>query len=590
MSNKTQKFGALIEGFNSFLDSKKASEAQGDKETSVPAVSTDPEVKKILPAVGSNVDNASMQGVPVGEKVEGQKDPVTTGKQMDEQSPDSKIEKVASADELAVMANRVMTKIASINAEYAKGSNATAAVTKTASAQPEITITSDQINLIAQKTAQLQKDMEVGQQIGNMLFNNTGIVASVRKTASELEEAGLNRQDVDIILKRAEELYPAFVEKVAEELVLDATCENKAHELKQAGYNEAQVVEFFKKAGEYDAIQTVQAHQKSAAEAELVNVCEQKVAELKAAGYNEAQMEQYFFEAGRNDAMAVKQANQKSAAEAELVNICEQKVAELKHAGYDDAQIEQYFFEAGRNDAAALRKQAEDAAAEKSEIAPVIPGKVTKVGNPGTENKNTDKPEAPRPEDALAEPGSKLAYVQQLKTAGLDDATIHKHIVAVEGVGSVLKTAGISSETITGVFDRIQQKMAKVVGRIKVAQIKESNKGNAQKIANEMAAAASEDPAVAQALAEEAAGAPVAEEPVPVDPAIAGGAEGGEDPQAVIEQIVSGLEQLVQSGQITEEEAMAVLSELGLIPAEGAVDPAAAGAPVDPAAAGAPVA
>ena len=548
---KTPKFNSVLEDFRKFAGLKVAEE-QGDKEQSVSYIPSEADVKKQLPAggkpFGSNVDPNANRGTAQGEKASDTKEP-TTEEESTKETPASA--KVASEDEdlvntllqsISLVVNE--TKVASdpevktVCKEETKETGKEVPVTSTTEiACEDKTASVNEINedVLASKIANHFRNVSVGYELGKFLFQTLG-----QKVAAEGEMPADAAASPDVAAGM--EAGGAPVEASGDGGDEVATILQAVQELVQEGQiSEEQAQQFL--------TELQAATQGGGAEGGAHEAAPQEEKEVESEE-------------------PVKEEEEGKEAMIAAVN---EKVAELVSEGKTDSQIEEYLKEAAANDAAIIVEQAQEEAAQQ-EVAvfnDYVYSKVASAIDEGASDEQVNeyiKFAKENPAEVVGEINTLVQIenavntkVAELKAAGQSEAQIEEY----------LKQAAIA-DAATMQQDNIKSAILnKVAGSRKLAE-------------SEMPPAG---PEMGMPPAGPEMGMPPAGPEMGMPPAGPEGAApeaGGEEMPEEMKQILQALEELLQSGKITEEEAMAVLKELGIGAEGGAPEGAAPEAPVAP--------
>ena len=572
---KTPKFNSVLEDFRKFAGIKVAEE-QGDKEQSVSYIPSEEDVKKQLPAggkpFGSNVDPNANRGTAQGEKAPDTKEPKTEEESTEETSASSK---VASEDEELV--NSLLSSISVVVNEEKVASEPVKEETKETGKEVPVTATPDiaeedkkaeavvvasegEINedVLASKIAAHFRNVSVGYELGKFLFQTLGqkvageeelpasssvppdVAAGMEAGGAPVEggapEGGDSGDEVAMILQAVQEL-------VQEGQISQEQAQQFLTELQSAvqGGGEGGAAP--------DAGGAPVAPDGGAPAAPAAPAAPE-------GGAPEGSKEHESKESPKEEKKEEKEDPKEEKKEAAVVAAVNAKVAELVAEGKNDKEIEEYLKEAAANDAALIVKNAQDEAVLKD----YVYNKVASAIEQGATDQQVDeyvKYAQEHPDEIVHEINSIVEIqeavqtkVAELKQEGKTEAEIEEY----------LKQAAINDAAL------LKNDHIKTAILSKVAEFRKVAEG--------------EMPPTPDA----AGGAPVA------DPSAAGpDAAGGGDMPPEMQEILQALEQLLQSGQVTQEEAMAVLKELGIGGEEGAA-PDAGGAPAPDAAGGAPVA
>lgn len=575
---KTPKFNSVLEDFRKFAGLKQAEE-QGDKEQSVSYIPSEEDVKKQLPAggkpFGSNVDPNANKGTAQGEKAPDTKEPKTEEESTQETSASSK---VASEDE-----ELVNTLLQSINLVVNEEKVATEVKEETKEEGKEVPVTATPDMPDEDKKAEEATTVEEPAKEEAVVEEPAKEEAVVEPAKEEVKEASANEINEDVLAAKIAShfrnvsvgyelgkfIFATLGQKVAGEGEMPASAEvppDVAAGMEAGGAPSAEG------GNEGDEVAMIlQAVQELVQEGQISEEqAQQFLTELQSAvqGGGEgaapegavapegAAPEGAAHEAAESPAKEESEKKEEPAEEkAEdekkeaMVAAVNAKVAELAAEGKTDAEIEAYLKEAAANDAAAIVKQAKDQ--QDAVVKDYVYNKVASAIDQGATDDQVNEyiKFAQENPEAVVEEINTLVQIQE----------------AVETKVAELKAAGKTETEIEAFLKEAAENDAKM--------IKQDNLKAA--ILNKVAAAREEKVAAGEELPPEAAAAVDGGGSPAAGPDAAGG-EGGMPPE--MQEILQALEQLLQSGQITEEEAMAVLKELG-IGGEGAAPEGAAPAP-----------
>ena len=615
--SKTPRFNSVLEDFRKFANIKVA-EGQGDKEQSIALPGSDADVVDALVAggepFGSNSDPLSNMGTPVGQSLPGVKRPTEETEQRKEVSPS---EKIASEDEslvndllasISIAINEEKTAAQETPKEDGEDKTAKAKWTKKTNTEETTETTPDSIedasdaskakgmvvesskkstskcasdegideDVLASKIANHFRDVSVGYELGKYLFQTLGQkvaaegemppgvaegmaaggaapapegggdedeIATIMQAIQELVQEGLiteeQAQQFLVELEGAmqgggapegESMPEEDMQEEQKEAMLINAINEKVAELSAEGYAPNQIAEYLKQAAQNDAKQLMakQAEEEMAPEGgegdEIATIMQAVQALIQEGQITEEQAQQFLseLEAAMQGDVAPEEApveipeEQKEA----MVNAVNEKVAELSAEGYAPDQIAEYLKQAAQNDAQRIIKNASD----QKFVSDYIYEKAANAVTQGVSK-------------AHAEEYIKYAFENQDEVVNEINSLVAIENNVTQKVAE-LQNVGYTEDQITQYLSEAARNDAQLV---KSASQKEALKGALfDKIAE------GRDPSEAQA-----AEAPAAE------------GQGGEMPEEM-QQILQALEELLQSGKISEEEAVAVLKELGI--------------------------
>jgi hypothetical protein len=564
---KAPKFNTVLEDFRRFIgESKTAEESQGNNETSISKGTSDSEVNQALPgsgkATGSNSDKGLSMGVEATEKAPGTKEPTQEERSRKECSPSSKIAEDGSAADLV---NKLLSNIKLATEELEKQAEMPEQLKKVVEEKKE-----DSAEEKEESSDEKEEDKEDKE-------------AAEKKLTEAQKKIDLNSNG-KIESKDLEALRKEDKPKVAEDTV-------NTEEVKQEGKEEGK---------------------EEVKEASSNEIDEDALAEKIAMHYRNVsvgyELGKFLFKTLEDkmaeEAVAPQEAPEAGSAEGSEIELILQALQELVQEGQiSEEQAQQVLMQlqsateggAAPEGAAPEQEEAPEEATEEApeeeeeeepktaslfsekEIKEIETNINSKVAEWVSEGK-TDK-EITELVKQAAENDAKI--INEKKSEKLAaDANNRKLAALVE--------LGYSTEQIEEYFKTAQQQdeLNKAIDKMvcdKVAELKEAGKNDAE-ITEYLNQAAVEDAKlIKSAMEQESIQAAILNKV----------AEERKQKMAnvspEVQQILQALEALLQSGQISEEEAMQVLQELGLSGGgeEAAAAPAApeAQAPVPPQAA-----
>ncbi len=557
---KAPKFNTVLEDFRRFIgESKTAEESQGNNETSISKGTSDSEVNQALPgsgkATGSNSDKGLSMGVEATEKAPGTKEPTQEERSRKECSPSSKIAEDGSAADLV---NKLLSNIKLATEELEKQAEMPEQLKKVVEEKKE-----DSAEEKEESSDEKEEDKEDKE-------------AAEKKLTEAQKKIDLNSNG-KIESKDLEALRKEDKPKVAEDTVnTEEGKEEGKEEVKEASSNEI----------DEDALaEKIAMHYRNVSVGYelgkfLFKTLEDKMAE---------------------EAVAPQEAPEAGSAEGSEIELILQALQELVQEGQiSEEQAQQVLMqlqsatEGGAAPEGAAPEQ-EEAPEEATEEAPEEEEPKTASLFSEKEIKEIETNINSKVAEWVSEGKTDKEITELVKQAAENDAKIinekKSEKLAADANNrklAALVELGYSTEQIEEYFKTAQQQdeLNKAIDKMvcdKVAELKEAGKNDAE-ITEYLNQAAVEDAKlIKSAMEQESIQAAILNKV----------AEERKQKMAnvspEVQQILQALEALLQSGQISEEEAMQVLQELGLSGGgeEAAAAPAApeAQAPVPPQAA-----
>jgi len=562
---KAPKFNTVLEDFRRFIgESKTAEESQGNNETSISKGTSDSEVNQALPgsgkATGSNSDKGLSMGVEATEKAPGTKEPTQEERSRKECSPSSKIAEDGSAADLV---NKLLSNIKLATEELEKQAEMPEQLKKVVEEKKE-----DSAEEKEESSDEKEEDKE----------DKEDKEAAEKKLTEAQKKIDLNSNG-KIESKDLEALRKEDKPKVAEDTVnTEEGKEEGKEEVKEASSNEI----------DEDALaEKIAMHYRNVSVGYelgkfLFKTLEDKMAE---------------------EAVAPQEAPEAGSAEGSEIELILQALQELVQEGQiSEEQAQQVLMqlqsatEGGAAPEGAAPEQ-EEAPEEATEEAPEEEEEEPKTASLFSEKeiKEIETNINSKVAEWVSEGKTDKEITELVKQAAENDAKIinekKSEKLAADANNrklAALVELGYSTEQIEEYFKTAQQQdeLNKAIDKMvcdKVAELKEAGKNDAE-ITEYLNQAAVEDAKlIKSAMEQESIQAAILNKV----------AEERKQKMAnvspEVQQILQALEALLQSGQISEEEAMQVLQELGLSGGgeEAAAAPAApeAQAPVPPQAA-----
>jgi len=560
---KAPKFNTVLEDFRRFIgESKTAEESQGNNETSISKGTSDSEVNQALPgsgkATGSNSDKGLSMGVEATEKAPGTKEPTQEERSRKECSPSSKIAEDGSAADLV---NKLLSNIKLATEELEKQAEMPEQLKKVVEEKKE-----DSAEEKEESSDEKEEDKE----------DKEDKEAAEKKLTEAQKKIDLNSNG-KIESKDLEALRKEDKPKVAEDTVnTEEGKEEGKEEVKEASSNEI----------DEDALaEKIAMHYRNVSVGYelgkfLFKTLEDKMAE---------------------EAVAPQEAPEAGSAEGSEIELILQALQELVQEGQiSEEQAQQVLMqrqsatEGGAAPEGAAPEQ-EEAPEEATEEAPEEEEPKTASLFSEKEIKEIETNINSKVAEWVSEGKTDKEITELVKQAAENDAKIinekKSEKLAADANNrklAALVELGYSTEQIEEYFKTAQQQdeLNKAIDKMvcdKVAELKEAGKNDAE-ITEYLNQAAVEDAKlIKSAMEQESIQAAILNKV----------AEERKQKMAnvspEVQQILQALEALLQSGQISEEEAMQVLQELGLSGGgeEAAAAPAApeAQAPVPPQAA-----
>jgi hypothetical protein len=548
---KAPKFNTVLEDFRRFIgESKEAEESQGKSESSVALGKSDKEVVQELPGAGKTkggpTEPVSNKGVDATQKLPGTSEPSKEEPSRKECAPSSKVaEEDAPSDLVNRLLSNIKLAVEAIESEEQKEASA---------------------------NVEAKKELK-GEQAKLDLNENDEIDAEDLKNLREGKPAKSASDESEASEEKAEEAAEEVQEPASEEAkTAESHCDTamSAPEVKKEEESEEKEEESEEEEKEEEKEESKEASEDcqkpecgkcGSEKKETLEIDEDKLAEKIAAHYRNIsvgyELGKFLFSSlGEKVAEEpVAQAQEQGGSEIDLIL---QALQELVASG----EITE---EQAQNVLMQLQAASEGGAAPEASAAPEEPKMASELFT----------------EEEIKEIEAKInAKVAEWVAEGKTDAEITELVKeAAQSDAQLLIPATEQDKTA----QEIEKKIVEAV-EAKVAELKEAGATDEQ-IEQFLTEAAKED---AKLLAKAAQQEKIAAEILQKVEAKRQEKVANVSPE--VQQILQALEALLQSGQITEEEAMMVLQELGLAEGAPAAETAPAAAPEAPVAEEAPAA
>ncbi len=542
---KAPKFNTVLEDFRRFIgESKEAEESQGKSESSVALGKSDKEVVQELPGAGKTkggpTEPVSNKGVDATQKLPGTSEPSKEEPSRKECAPSSKVaEEDAPSDLVNRLLSNIKLAVEAIETEEQKEASANVEAKKE--------LTGEQAKLDLNENEKIDaedlKNLRDGKPAKKATDESEASEAPVAEELSEesQEESKEAESHCDTADNSAKEVAPEKSDEESEEKE-EEEAEEEKEESKEAS-EDCQKPECGKCGSE---------------KKETLEIDEDKLAEKIAAHYRNIsvgyELGKFLFSSlGEKVAEEpVAQAQEQGGSEIDLIL---QALQELVASG----EITE---EQAQNVLMQLQAASEGGAAPEAAAAPEEPKMASELFTE-EEIKEIEANINSKVAEWVAEGKTDAEITELVKQAAQEDAKL------------LSEASEVSEEDKTA--QEVEKKIVEAV-EAKVAELKEAG-ATEEQIEQFLTKAAKED---AKLLVKAAQQEKIAAEILQKVEAKRQEKVANVSPE--VQQILQALEALLQSGQITEEEAMMVLQELGLAEGAPAAEAAPAAAPEAPAA------
>lgn len=550
---KAPKFNTVLEDFRRFIgESKEAEESQGKSESSVALGKSDKEVVQELPGAGKTkggpTEPVSNKGVDATQKLPGTSEPSKEEPSRKECAPSSK---VAEEDTPSDLVNRLLSNIKlaveAIETEEQKEASANVEAKKELTGEQAKLDLNENEKIDAEDLKNLRDGKPAKKATDELEASETPVAEEVSEESQE--ESKEAESHCDTADNSAKEVAPEKSDEESEEKEEEEAEEEKEEESKEAS-------EESKEASE--DCQKPECGKCGSEKKETLEIDEDKLAEKIAAHYRNIsvgyELGKFLFSSlGEKVAEEpVAQAQEQGGSEIDLIL---QALQELVASG----EITE---EQAQNVLMQLQAASEGGAAPEAAAAPEEPKMASELFTE-EEIKEIEANINSKVAEWVAEGKTDAEITELVKQAAQEDAKL------------LSEASEVSEEDKTA--QEVEKKIVEAV-EAKVAELKEAG-ATEEQIEQFLTEAAKED---AKLLVKAAQQEKIAAEILQKVEAKRQEKVANVSPE--VQQILQALEALLQSGQITEEEAMMVLQELGLAEGAPAAEAAPAAAPEAPAA------